>query len=339
MQKVMLPILALVLTSGIVAAGCSRNLVPESGGESQSSYRLVIDLLGTENEFQLDIRGQLMSKAETSAADGTVSLSISKDTLVRDRGGKPLQFIRASLDPSVSQAPEGAQIVSAVYVLEPQGSTFEPWLTLSLRYQQEKLPVGAKESELYIAYRDGAKWSVPNYKKVDTEADLVTTQVYHFTSFAILAPKPMVVPQTPVQGARVGNLAPDFKFKDADGRSVSLSSMRGSPVVLNFWATWCQACVIEMPLLQQMYDKYSSKELVVLTINSGESPAKVKEFLERLKLTFPVIIDSGNLNQKYNVVYLPTTFFIDKDGIIRQVKVGAFLGMKEIENAVGKIMP
>jgi len=141
------------------------------------------------------------------------------------------------------------------------------------------------------------------------------------------------------QNPWIGKPAPDFQYQDADGQSVSLSDFRGRPVLINFWATWCYPCRIEIPYILQVYNKWSDDGLVLLTINNGESPSRVGEFMQSQGFSFPVLLDRGNIAQSYDVVGLPTTVFIDEDGIIQDVKVGAFRSVAEIEGKLGKIMP
>ena len=140
--------------------------------------------------------------------------------------------------------------------------------------------------------------------------------------------------------ARVGGSAPDFRLENLDGQSVSLSDFRGKPVLINFWATWCKPCVHEMPYIQQVYEEWSEKGLVVLAINLGESPFTVKQFLQTYNLTLPVLIDiQGNSAHQYNIMSIPTSFFIDSDGIIRQKIIGAFPNKGAIEQHLTNIMP
>ncbi len=140
--------------------------------------------------------------------------------------------------------------------------------------------------------------------------------------------------------ARVGESAPDFKLQNLDGQLISLSDFRGKPVLINFWATWCKFCRYEMPYLQQIYEEWSDKGLVVLTIDIGESPSKVKEFLQALNLSLPVLLDTNEkVAQKYNVPPVPTTFFIDSDGTIQVKIIGAFPSKEAIEQHLNKIVP
>jgi len=138
----------------------------------------------------------------------------------------------------------------------------------------------------------------------------------------------------------VGNLAPNFQLDNLEGESVSLSDFRGKPVMLNFWATWCPPCVSEMPYIQQMYEEWRDKGLILLVIHMGGSPSQVKEFLQSHNLSLPVLLDiNQDVAQKYGIQYIPTTFFIDKDGIIQEKIIGAFSGKAQIEMGLSKIIP
>ena len=141
------------------------------------------------------------------------------------------------------------------------------------------------------------------------------------------------------QVARVGMPAPNFQLKNLDGQSVSLSDLQGKPILINFWATWCSPCVYEMPYLQQVYEEWSDKGLMVLAINIGESSAKVEAFMQSHDLSLPVLLDTKqDAAQAYNIQYIPSTFFIDKDGIIQEKIVGAFPSKIAIEEKLSKII-
>jgi len=138
----------------------------------------------------------------------------------------------------------------------------------------------------------------------------------------------------------IGKPAPDFQLKNLDGQSISLSDFRGKPVLINFWASWCQPCVYEMPFIQEVFEEWSGQGLVVLTINIGESPSQVEEFMQSQGLSLPVLLDlKGSIAQKYNIWFIPTTFFLDKDGIIQGIKAGPFQSKEEIEAGIGRVIP
>ncbi len=145
---------------------------------------------------------------------------------------------------------------------------------------------------------------------------------------------------TTQEGSQVGDLSPGFQLQDLDGETVSLSDLRGSPVILNFWATWCEPCRREMPYLQQIYEEWQDKGLVILTINTRQDVSNVREFMQRNNLSFPVLLDTnGDVAQKYDITGIPTTFFIKKYGIIQERKIGSAPSKQHIEYCLSKIMP
>jgi cytochrome c biogenesis protein CcmG/thiol:disulfide interchange protein DsbE len=136
----------------------------------------------------------------------------------------------------------------------------------------------------------------------------------------------------------VGQPAPDFQFQGGDEQPTSLSDFQGSPVLLNFWASYCSPCVAEMPLLQQIYDEWQEKGLVLLAVNIQESSSDVGAFMQNKGLSFPVVLDSsGALAGQYGIQYIPTTFFIDSYGIIQEVQVGSFQSTAEIEASLNPL--
>ena len=116
--------------------------------------------------------------------------------------------------------------------------------------------------------------------------------------------------------------APDFTLPDPDGRQKSLSDWRGQPVLLNFWATWCGPCEVEMPALQAAYNEHQADGLVVLAVAVDDSADDVRRFFDRHGLTFHPLLDDGTTARQYQVFGLPTSFFIDADGQISVTHVG-----------------
>ena len=155
-------------------------------------------------------------------------------------------------------------------------------------------------------------------------------------------PKEMSPSSVPAsnEGIQVGNVAPDFQLPNLDYEPMSLNELRGKPVVLNFWATWCPPCVDEMPYLQEIHEEYSDKGLILLAINIGESPTTVENFLQNNNLALPVLLDVGGVvAQQYSILRVPTTFFIDGDGVIQEKRIGPFINAAQIEEQLSKIMP
>lgn len=124
-------------------------------------------------------------------------------------------------------------------------------------------------------------------------------------------------------GLQKGNIAPDFSLYDLDGKAAKLSDFRGQVVMLNFWATWCTACQGEMPSMEAIYRRYKDKGFVILAIDVKDNQDKVKKFMKEKNLSFLVLLDWNEaICEKYDILYFPTTFIIDQNGIIRAVVVG-----------------
>lgn len=120
----------------------------------------------------------------------------------------------------------------------------------------------------------------------------------------------------------VGLVAPPFELQSLAGESVRLSDLRGKPVILNFWATWCGPCRLEMPVFQEYQDEYGS-DLVILTVNSGETEGDIVRFLAELDLDLTVLLDEDlEVGELYRVMGLPSTFFMDGEGVIRFKHLG-----------------
>lgn len=138
--------------------------------------------------------------------------------------------------------------------------------------------------------------------------------------------------QTPFQkqttGVKQGELAPDFVFEgmlNGSGLTAGkLSDLRGKVVLLNFWASWCVYCDKEMASLQALAETFHDKNFVLLGINDGEGQDTARNYVEGKNLTFPMVLDpSKNVAQKYRIRSIPTTFLLNKEGVIVTVIIGA----------------
>lgn len=122
-----------------------------------------------------------------------------------------------------------------------------------------------------------------------------------------------------------GHLAPDFTLKTLEGNTVRLSDFRGKKVVLiNFWATWCPPCRLEMPTMQQIYSEYKERGVEILAVNiEADAKQEISDFVKELRLTFPILLDPDmKVLRKFRVIGLPVSVLIDRQGIIRAKEIG-----------------
>lgn len=127
----------------------------------------------------------------------------------------------------------------------------------------------------------------------------------------------------PVGGfPRKGATAPDFTLLDVDDNPVTLSQWQGRPVLINFWATWCGPCEVEMPAIQASYLAHQDKGLVVLAVAVDDSVENVRRIFAEHELDFQPLMDDGNVARTYQVFGLPTSYFINPDGAIAATHTG-----------------
>jgi thiol-disulfide isomerase/thioredoxin len=124
--------------------------------------------------------------------------------------------------------------------------------------------------------------------------------------------------------------APDCTLKSRSGENIKLSELRGEVVMINFWASWCAPCRQEMPLLEEIYKKYSDLGFTLLAVNVEEDSSKAGELLRDIPVTFPVLYDNTNrVTKLYKVVAMPSTVIIDRDGNLRYLHRGYLPGYEE----------
>lgn len=115
--------------------------------------------------------------------------------------------------------------------------------------------------------------------------------------------------------SELSGTAPDFTLKSNQGKNIRLQDLRGEVVMLNFWASWCGPCRQEMPLMDEIYKKYSKLGFTILAVNVDENTADADRFLDAVPVTFPVVYDSdSSISELYQVDAMPTTIMIDRDG-------------------------
>lgn len=123
----------------------------------------------------------------------------------------------------------------------------------------------------------------------------------------------------PKQGA----LAPDFTLFTVEGEEITLSELRGRPVMINLWATWCAPCRIEMPHIQDRFERYANEGFLVLAVDFDEPAGLVEEFRDELGLTFDLLLDPGaEVQELYRNRSYPSSFFVDENGVIQVQHIG-----------------
>jgi peroxiredoxin len=135
--------------------------------------------------------------------------------------------------------------------------------------------------------------------------------------------------------------APDFELSTTSGGTIHLADLRGQAVLVNLWATWCPPCREEMPAIEKVYNEYKDRGLVVLAINMTyqDDASRVMPFVEEHGLTFPILVDeTGDTGRAYQLRSLPSSFFIDRDGIINEVVIGGPMAEALLRTRVEEIL-
>ena len=126
-----------------------------------------------------------------------------------------------------------------------------------------------------------------------------------------------------INGLVIGQLAPDFTARTLEGPQIRLSDLKGSPVAISFWATWCVPCKTELPELQSAASRYSSVQVQILTVNVGESESVVSSYLSELNLKLNVLLDPDKeIMSHYGIMVLPVTVWVDGKGVVRAEHIG-----------------
>lgn len=138
-----------------------------------------------------------------------------------------------------------------------------------------------------------------------------------------------------VQGDGVGTVAPDFTLTTLDGKKVKLSDYRGKAVLLNFWATWCGPCKVEIPWFMDLEKEYKPQGLVVLGVAMDDDGRQtVAKFAQEMKIDYTVVLGNDDVADQYGGVEgLPTTFYLDRNGKIVK-KVAGLVSHSEIEDGI-----
>ena len=139
------------------------------------------------------------------------------------------------------------------------------------------------------------------------------------------AAAPDILPVAERNVVKLGEPAPNFRLRDLNGQMVSLSDLRGKVVLLNFWATWCGPCRVEMPAMEELYRTFSRNDFEILAVSTDAQGASVtRPFQQENHLTFPILHDADyRVGLTYGARSLPMTFMVDRQGIVRHQIFGA----------------
>jgi thiol-disulfide isomerase/thioredoxin len=134
---------------------------------------------------------------------------------------------------------------------------------------------------------------------------------------------PVTAPSTDVGAVSRGLVAPAFELPDLTGRKVRLADYKDHIVLINYWATWCQPCLDEMPSLEKLYQQFRSRRLVVLAINVNETREDLSSYIQQAGLTFPILLEGQETAARYGTEKLPESYLLNERGVVIQKVIGA----------------
>jgi peroxiredoxin len=130
----------------------------------------------------------------------------------------------------------------------------------------------------------------------------------------------------------------DFTLKSIDNNEYTLNQLKGNVIIIDFWATWCRPCILSIPIFNELYEKYKDKGVLILGIGLDEERA-IRQFVERHKISYPVLIGTSEVSRKYGIRAIPTTYVIDKKGKVAARHVGFMPNLKNIlEQEIKKLL-
>lgn len=170
---------------------------------------------------------------------------------------------------------------------------------------------------------------------------LYTLLLIASASWIILSANPTNAATGNTSAPQAGFSAPDFTLKTPTGETYTLSELRGQAVLVNLWATWCPPCRAEMPAIEKMYQEYKDQGFIVLAINMTyqDDPFAVVPFAREFKLTFPILLEeTGDVAALYLLRSLPSSYFINRAGIIQEVVIGGPMSEALLRTRIEQIL-
>ena len=136
-----------------------------------------------------------------------------------------------------------------------------------------------------------------------------------------------------------GDKAPNFSLQSLEGETMTLADLKGKGVILNFWGSWCEPCRNEMPDLEKAWLANKDQNIVIVGVTVDESEVPAEQFVRQVNTTFPILMDKQKeVTKAYNIGKMPSTFYIDQDGIVQEIIIGQ-MDEKRINSALEKIRP
>ncbi len=269
-------LLILSLFSLLLVVSCSSSTTSQTG--EITTYEVPVDLPGRSSVIIVNGFGNLLKNAQITSLDGSIALSLNKDTTLLDSNQKPLQSIKVVIDPTVPVPPQDAEVVSQVFDIQPADAVISPWFKLTLGYDPSLLPQGVSENDVWVyGYREGS-WETVRYKQVDTKSNRITTTVDRFGKYSVLAQTKPVEPQKPPPGLT------SITLKQA------LSN--GKPTLAEFGRGTCIPCKEMKPILENLGVEYQ----------------------DRLNVSIVSVDEYGSLTNYYRVMAIPTQIGFDSTG-------------------------
>jgi thiol-disulfide isomerase/thioredoxin len=144
--------------------------------------------------------------------------------------------------------------------------------------------------------------------------------------------------QNSTEGTTQGYLAPSFQLEGLDGNAYNIGGKREKPMMLNFWASWCDPCALEAPDLKNIYEKYKNEfDLYAINTTDKDDIAHAKKFVKQYQLPFPILLDqAGKVSDQFRISLIPTSFLVDRNGVVVEVIHG--LSPNELERKIKKLI-
>jgi thioredoxin 1 len=277
-------VVTLVLFSFLFTLSCSSAIT--SPEQTSPTQELAIELPGTQsNTILIDSQGKVVKRALISASDKSISLSLEAGTTLLDENNIPLQVIKVAVDPVIPIPPRDAEIVGAIFDIQPQGAKINPSLNLTLNYDPSALPQGVNENDLWIYSFTGNRWEMVPFRNIDTGSNRVTTTINRFGKYSVLAPIKLV---------EIKLLETTSPVAQPNLTSIILTEAlkNGKPTLAEFGRGTCIPCKQMKPILEDLAVQYQDK----------------------LNVPIVSIDDYSQLTSYYKVMAIPTQIGFDSNG-------------------------